>query len=294
MRHTRRTGRPRVFLSFAGNDRVTAKRLHQDLHDRGVDTFVDEQNIAIGDNFVLAIDQRITQSDYFVLLWSHSSVDRPWVEAEWSAAFARELRERRTFFFIVRLDTTPLPTLLAPRRYLDAFDNWDEMVDELVSTWRRDQAVGEPVLPAPHSPTSNHRFTDGPTITLYVRNRALSVAHAVTVPGNSTGHRLETLVHDALALPDIETKFNGTVGIRFYYQLKKSGIAILVDDTPLPEMHIVDGTTIDLEVQVETFGPGKSSPAITYRKGSSTRLSPAITHSLINSAFGHLIPLGAP
>jgi hypothetical protein len=98
MRHTRRTSRPQVFLSFAGNDREKAKRLHDDLVDRGMDTFVDERNVAIGDNFVLAINQRITQSDYFVLLWSQYSVDRPWVEAEWSSAFARELRERRSFF----------------------------------------------------------------------------------------------------------------------------------------------------------------------------------------------------
>jgi hypothetical protein len=291
MRHTRRTGRPQVFLSFAGNDRENARRLHQDLHDHGMDTFVDEQNIAIGDNFVLAINQRITQSDYFVLLWSQSSVDRPWVEVEWSAAFTRELRERRTFFFVVRLDTTPLPTLLAPRRYLNAFDNWNEMVNELVSTWHRDRTIGDPVLPAPHPTTTNHGSTRSPTIVLYVRNRALSVAHVVAVPEDSTGQKLENLVRDALALPDIETKFNGTVGMRFYYQLKKSGKQIPADETPLFELHIVDGVTIDLEVQIESFGPDGSSPATTYRKGSSTRLSPTITRSLINSAFGHLIPL---
>lgn len=293
MRHTRKTGRPQVFLSFAGNDRPTAKRLHHDLHDRGINAFVDEHNITIGDNFVLAINQKITQSDYFVLLWSRSSVDRPWVEAEWSAAFARELRERRTFFFAVRLDTTPLPTLLAPRRSLDAFDNWNKMVDELVATWRRDQTVGEPVLPAPHPPNSNHRFPDRPTITLYVRNRALSVAHLVTVPSDATSHRLEALVRDALALPDIKTTFNGTIGMRFYYQLKKTGIPIPTDETTLPELHIVDDTTIDLEVQVETFGPGQSSPPTTYRKGSPTRLPPTTTRSLISAAFGHLMPIGA-
>jgi hypothetical protein len=291
MRHTRRTSRPQVFLSFAGNDREKAKRLHDDLVDRGMDTFVDERNVAIGDNFVLAVNQRITQSDYFVLLWSQYSVDRPWVEAEWSSAFARELRERRSFFFVVRLDATPLPILLTPRRYLDAFSNWDGMVVELVSTWHRDRAVGEPVLPAPHSTILSTHSTQRPTLFLYVRNRALSVAHLVAVPEDSTGQHLENLVRDALALPDIETSFKGTVGIRFYYQLKKSGTVIPVDGTKLPELHIADGSIIDLEVQVEPFGPEGASPAITYRKGSLMRLSPTTTRSLISSAFGHLIPL---
>jgi len=147
MRHRHEAGRPRVFLSFAGRDRMTAHRLCQDLRVCGLDSFVDEQSIAPGENFVLAINQALTQSDYYVLLWSHACVDRPWVNEEWSAAFVRELREQRSFLFIVRLDTTPLPPLLASRQYYDAFANWDKMVNGLAAAWHRDRAVGEPVLP---------------------------------------------------------------------------------------------------------------------------------------------------
>lgn len=277
---------PRVFVSYAGNDRVTAERFRQDLRERDIEAFV----FPPGGNIVLDINRALTQSDYFVLLWSQASRDRPWVDAEWSAAFARELQERRSFLFIVRLDTTPLPSLLAPRQYLDVSGGgWDEVVNELAATWHRDIAVGEPVLPAPHSPVADIGEVQR-TIVIYVRNRALSVAHTIVVPEESTGQDLENLVRDALALPDIEEKFDGAIGMRFYYRLKNAGEQISVDSGKLVDSHIVNGSTIDLEVQVEAFGPGWRSPIVIYRHFPSTDLSPAETRALLNSAFGHLIP----
>ncbi|MGH3921312.1 MAG: toll/interleukin-1 receptor domain-containing protein [Pseudonocardiaceae bacterium] len=275
MRHTPDVRRPRVFLSFAGTDQIMAERLRQDLRERDIEAFT----FPPGGNIVLDINRALTQSDYFVLLWSHACVDRPWVDAEWSAAFARELQERRSFLFIVRLDMTPLPPLLAPRQYLDAVDtNWDELVNELAATWSRDLAVGEPVLPAPCAAATRNGEFQPSNIIVYIRNRALSVAHVIAVPAGSTGQDLEGLVRSALALPDVEEKFGGTVGMRFHYQLRNADSAI------------VDGATVDLEVQVESFGPTGPSRTITYRQGVPTGLPPATTRALINSAFDHLIP----
>ncbi|MGH3971740.1 MAG: hypothetical protein ACRDS9_00205 [Pseudonocardiaceae bacterium] len=78
--------------------------------------------------------------------------------------------------------------------------------------------------------------------------------------------------------------------MRFYYLLKNAGKQIPSDSGRLADLHIVSGSTIDLEVQVEAFDPEGKSPIITYRQGVSTGLSPAATRALINSAFGHLIP----
>lgn len=286
MRHPSDAGQPRVFLSYAGDDRITAERLRQDLQKRDIAAFT----FPPGVNLVLGINEALTQSDYFILLWSQACVDRPWVNAEWSAAFTRELQERRSFLFVVRLDATPLPPLLAPRHYLDAVNSWDEMVNDLAIAWSRDRAVNEPVLPAPHSVAPSNDEARAPTIVLYVRNRALSVAHVIVVPEISTGQELKKLVRDALVLPDVETRFNGAVGIRFDYQLKNAEKPIPVDEAPISDLCITDGATIDLEVQVESFGPEGLSRTITYRQGESAGLSPAVIRSLIKSAFDHLIP----
>jgi TIR domain len=277
---------PQVFVSFAGSDRAMADRLRRDLRKRDIEV----SDFPLGGNLVLDINRELAQSDYFVLLWSQAAVNRQWVDAEWSAAFARELRERRSFLFIVRLDRTPLPPLLAARQYLDAaVNNWDDLVHELVTTWLRDRAVGEPVLPAPYPPTTDNGGSERRNIVLHVRNRALSVAHVVAVPEESTGCQLLSLIRVALALPDVEERFGGAVGMHFNYQLVNACGLISDDHRRLPKLHIADGDTIDLIVLIESFGPEGASPVITYRKGVSTRLSPVATRSLINSAFDHLI-----
>jgi hypothetical protein len=278
---------PQVFISFAGTDRAMADRLRRDLQERDIEV----SDFPLGQNLVLDINQKLAQSDYFVLLWSQAAVDRQWVSAEWSAAFARELLERRSFLFVVRLDRTPLPALLAARHYLDAADNnWNELVNELVGTWRRDRAVGEPVLPAPCQETTANGAGGRQNIVLYIRNRALSVAHVMAVPEESTGRQLMDLVRTALALTDITERFDGAVGMRFKYQLEHV-FGVISDDTrKLAKLHVADGDTIDLVVFIEPFGPEGKFPVTTYRKSSPTNLSPVTTRSLIDYAFNHLIP----
>jgi len=130
-----RTSRPKVFLSFAGSDRAMAKRLADDLEMYGFEAFYDARDIAIGGNLVLSINRAMAESQYYVLLWSGNCVDRPWVDEEWAAAYVREINEARSFLFIVRLDETPLPPLLAVRRYLDGVHHWPSVARDLADTW---------------------------------------------------------------------------------------------------------------------------------------------------------------
>ncbi len=279
-----------------------AERLCQDLQTEGIDTFGDVLHIAPGNNIVRAISDALTQSDYYVLLWSQACVGRAWVEAEWSAAFAHEITQRRAFFFTVRLDPTPVPALLAPRRHLDAFDgNWAGAVHELACFWQRDWEIrtgGTQVFPAPCSAFDDAAVRP-PTIQLYVRNRDLSVAHLLAVSEKSNGTELDSRVRTALALPESVTEFQGQVGLRFSYQLYYSGEPI-VPTTTLAGLGITDHTMIELLVHMQPFGPTGSSSPVSYRRGDlrdeprsapqQRTLSPPIMRSLRTKAFGHVAP----
>ncbi|WP_447002760.1 toll/interleukin-1 receptor domain-containing protein [Saccharothrix isguenensis] len=282
MPHT--ADRPHVFLSFSGNDRDSARLLAKELGARGFEAFVDELSIAPGADLLLAINRGIDESDYFVLLWSRHTLDRKWVAAEWTAALARDLDQRRCFLFVVRLDDTPLPTLLAPRKYLDAHGDLVPVADALTGVWRRDSDVGTPVLPPPGVSAAN-----GPTITVYVRNRALEVAHAVQVPVGTTGRSLKNLVRLALALPEQETKFDGAVGIRFGYELLRGGTPIPDDMAALTDL--ADGDTVDLEVRVESFGPDGTFAQSRFRTDRTRGRRP---EARPRAAFDHLIPRRRP
>jgi hypothetical protein len=281
---------PLVFLSFAGQDRPKAERLREDLATRGFDAFVDERSIKPGEDLLSAINKALTRSSYCVLLWSRHTQDRPWVEVEWTTALSRDLNERRSFLFVVRLDETGVPLLLATRKYLDAFIDWDAAVATLVATWRRDRKVGTPVFPAP-SPVATGRYGDVYPIELYVRNRALSVSHVVAAPSTVTSSELLGLVRKALDLRDSESKYNGIVSARFAYELNYRDRALL--DGPLTDLGIDDGDTVDLVVHGEFVSHGQTVTTWTFRDGPAPRqsaINPRVVRALIDAAFGHLMP----
>ncbi|WP_020670260.1 toll/interleukin-1 receptor domain-containing protein [Amycolatopsis nigrescens] len=291
MPYPARFTRSKVFVSFAGDDRPMAERLGKELDERGIEAFIDVQHILPGENLVLAIDKAIDESDYFVLLWSRHTVDRPWVDLEWTTALARDLDRRRSFLFVVRLDSTPLPPILGMRRYLDAFGSWEAVADELAATWHRDREVGMPVLPALREVDV---FDGEPTIVLYVRNLDLSVAHVVAMPSSVTGAELKDEVRKALALPDRVPALDGKVGLNFHYRFSIDGETIPDQSSAL---RITDGSMIDLEVTMSSWGPKGSNGDVTYRRkalGSErdepAKLHPDMPHVLINSAFEHLEP----
>jgi hypothetical protein len=288
---------PLVFLSFAGPDRPMAEKLGRDLAAQGFDAFIDARSIEPGENILVAINNALTDSSYFVLLWSRHTDRRPWVDLEYTAALARdlntELNTRRSFFFIVRLDESPVPWILAARKYLDAFANWEGTVAKLTATWNRDRALGPNVFPAPVT-TSAGRSRDDSVIELRIRNKALSVSHVMKAPQDVTGPQLYALVAEALALKETAARFGGLVTARFTYELRYDDRA-LPDrpDQPLTELGLDDGDTVDLLVRGEFESDGKNVGSWTFRDGQppgGSALSPQIIRSLIDIAFGHLQP----
>lgn len=279
MPRTARPNRPRVFLSFAGDDRPGAVLLGKELEARRLDTFIDSKNVPVGHDIVLSINDGLAQSDYYVLLWSRHTVDRAYVDVEWSAALSRELNERRSFLFTVRLDETKLPPLLAPRKYLDFRGDWAAVADGLVAAWCQDNAVDVPVVPAPN-PTASNGGT-GPAIALFIRNRELSVAHVIKVPATVAEDELESLVREALSLPTSVTALGGAFETRFQYRLTHG-------DEPLSRLR--DGSLIDLEVSVEWRDPKGPVAAGDYRACPLDKVTPAMRRAALNAAFGHLRP----
>ena len=106
----------RVFISHSTANADVALLIHSTLSNLGLSVFVDREAISPGESIVSAIDRALAEADYVLLLWSAQAQASSWVEAERDAAFFRD-RAGETILLVVRLDDTPLPTLLAARRY---------------------------------------------------------------------------------------------------------------------------------------------------------------------------------
>lgn len=279
---------PKVFLSYARANLDAAEELARALRAKGIDTFLDKWNIEPGANSVLKINNELGTSDYYVLLWSAAAEGRYWVETEWAAALVREERLRKSFLFIVRLDDSDLPTLLAPRQYLDAVGSGSHntVAEALAGFWLRDDAVGVYVMPAPK------RSIDGthPSIRIYARNRPLDFACELTVPQEPTGRELRDRISAELELPTEQTTApGGRVGLRFTYQFLLAGVPIATDATT--PVRLTDGSIIDIAVRVEQFGPDGSvgEPAL-YLPTRPSVLASATMRFLFMEAFRNLLP----
>ncbi|MFD5825424.1 TIR domain-containing protein [Lentzea sp. NPDC060358] len=260
--------RPKVFLSFAGEDRRHAEHLRAELEERNVTAFLGETGETPG-TAAAAVDEALATSDYHVLLWSAGSARPEWAVEEWAAAFTREVTRRRAFLFIVRLDEEPLPPLLAPRKHIDLVD----AADRLVATWRADRKSELPVFPQPVPPAP-----DGPTVSLSVRSHDLGVTHVVMAPLHVTGAELYQVVFDALRLPTEQATFDGSTGMRFSYELFRQNESIPADQST------VDMTpdVVDIAVRVESHGA---------RDGASDEgLDVDQQRMLLVAAFRHLLP----
>lgn len=271
--------RPKVFLSFAGEDRAHAEQLRAELEARNVNAYLDENEVAPGDDVVSAIDEALATSDYYVLLWSANTRQREWVTEGWTAAFTLEMTRRRAFLFLVRLDEEPLPPFLAPRKHVDLAD----AADRLVATWRADRKSELPVFPQPVPPTP-----DGPTAAVSVRSHDLGTTHVVMTPLHLTGAALYRAVFDAMQLPTEQVAFDGTVGMRFSYELYQHNEPI-PDDQSTVEL---TSDLVDIAVRVESFGGRAARGTREYREDEELDegLDVDRQRMLLVAAFRHLLP----
>lgn len=105
---------PKVFLSYAWDDRELAQKIAQGLIAQGIDTWWAEWEIKSGDSIRTRIDNGLSDCSHFVVLLTPRSITRPWVNAEIDAGFMRKINEKSRFIPLRHaLNSDSLPPLLS-------------------------------------------------------------------------------------------------------------------------------------------------------------------------------------
>ncbi len=134
-----------VFLSHGSPDKPWVRTLVDALEDSGLTVFLDEQDLHPGQNWVLGLSEALQNSRAFVLVLSQATIDRPWVEAEWTAYMADH--GPRQLFVPVILEQADLPTFLKPLQAIYALDrNAERVANQLVRAVKGAGAGQKPVL----------------------------------------------------------------------------------------------------------------------------------------------------
>jgi hypothetical protein len=142
-----------VFLSHGSPDKPWVRTLYARLRDLGVSAYLDEVAIAPGDNFVCNLSQGIGRTSTFVIVVSQGTLERPWVEHEWTSFMATHGPRNR--IIPVLLDSVTLPAFLRPFQAVHGLDRNAAAVAARIA-----RAVGQPT---PHADTGQSlMFTVAP------------------------------------------------------------------------------------------------------------------------------------
>lgn len=107
-----------------------AKKLYAHLQDIGVRCWFAPEDLKIGDNIRLGIDQAIRVHDKLLLILSEESINSYWVEHEVETAFAKERITRERVLFPIRIDdsvmsmTNGWAATIHNTRHIGDFRDW--------------------------------------------------------------------------------------------------------------------------------------------------------------------------
>lgn len=105
---------PYVFISHSSKNNVLARRLHADLAEAGLASWLDVEAIRDGDRWISQIQTAIEDCTAVVLLHTRAARTSEWVEREILLAL-----EHNKPIFIARSDDVPLPLTLITRQFTD-------------------------------------------------------------------------------------------------------------------------------------------------------------------------------
>lgn len=111
-----------VFLSHNSKDKAFARKLAGMLSENGVEVWIDEAELKVGDSLTQKIGSAIESTDFLAVVLSHSSVNSPWVQKELALAMQKELAKRRVTVLPILKEACEIPSFLKDKLYADFTD----------------------------------------------------------------------------------------------------------------------------------------------------------------------------
>lgn len=114
-----------VFLSHSWQDKFFARKLAEVLESRGVNVWIDEAELRVGDSLLQRISEAIGKTDYFAVVLSHNSVSSSWIQKELQIAMTKEIDGRMIRVLPILLEKCEIPPFLKDKLYANFTDPAD-------------------------------------------------------------------------------------------------------------------------------------------------------------------------
>lgn len=122
-----------AFLSHSSADKPFIRQLAADLTANGISVWLDEQRIRVGDSIPEKIAQGLAGSDYFLIGMSQKSSESAWMQKELNNALMAEVQRRKVHILPLKLDDTPMPPIIADKKYADFSKSYKAGLDDLLN-----------------------------------------------------------------------------------------------------------------------------------------------------------------
>ena len=133
LRHQEHKDQRIAFLSHSSADKPFIRQLAADLTANGISVWLDEQRIRVGDSIPEKIAQGLAESDYFLIGMSQRSRESAWVQKELNNALMTEMQRRNVHILPLKLDDSPMPQIIAEKKYADFSKSYKAGLDDLLT-----------------------------------------------------------------------------------------------------------------------------------------------------------------
>lgn len=118
-----------IFISYAREDRESARRLYRDLRRLGLSPWIDTENLLPGERWKERIRKEIREATHFIALLSSNTVDKRGV-VQWEIREAletlKQVPENQIYFIPARLEECQMPvSSMEDIQWVDLFPDYE-------------------------------------------------------------------------------------------------------------------------------------------------------------------------
>jgi hypothetical protein len=122
-----------LFLCHASEDKPFVERLCTFLNMEAVSVWYDRREIKVGDSIVSRISDGLGSASHLVVVLSRSSVAKPWVLKEMSAALMRQLQNKEVAVLPLLVEQCSIPPILSDIKFADCREQPERGFQELLA-----------------------------------------------------------------------------------------------------------------------------------------------------------------
>lgn len=116
----------KIFISHSSKDKEFARILRNSLHAENIDTWFDEDDILVGDDFIQSIEEGLEKSDFIAIVLTPNFETGPWAQKEYRTALTEQINKGKTKILPIKVKESNLPAMLRSISHADFSKDYDQ------------------------------------------------------------------------------------------------------------------------------------------------------------------------